>query len=57
MMLSVKLLREVLREVKYVPHHAYKVMQGRQRNGVYPHQNTPLDHTENNIYVGLNLKK
>ena len=37
-MLSLKLVREVLREVKYLPHHAYKVTQGRLKNGVYPHE-------------------
>lgn len=38
MMLSIKLVREVLREVQYLPRHAYKVIQGRLKNGVYPHQ-------------------
>lgn len=38
MMLSVKLVKEVLREVKGAPRHAYKVTQGRIQNGVYPHQ-------------------
>ncbi len=37
-MLSVKLVKEVLREVKGAPRHAYKVTQGRLKNGVYPHQ-------------------
>ncbi len=37
-MLSLKLIREVLREVKGAPRHVYKVIQGRLKNGVYPHQ-------------------
>jgi len=37
-MLSIKLVREVLREAKYLPHHAYKVTTERLKNGVYPHQ-------------------
>ncbi len=37
-MLSVKLVKEVLREVKGAPRHAYKVTQGRLKNGVFPHQ-------------------
>jgi len=37
-MLSIKLIKEVLKEVKYFPHHAYKVTTGRMKAGVYPHQ-------------------
>ena len=37
-MLSVKLVKEVLREVKGAPRHAYKVTQGRLKNGIFPHQ-------------------
>lgn len=37
-LLSIKLIREVLKEVKYLPYHAYKVSTGRAKNGVYPHE-------------------
>ncbi len=37
-MLSLKLIKEVLKEVKYFPHHAYKVTSGRIKTGVYPHK-------------------
>ncbi len=37
-MLSVKLIKEVLKELKYFPRHAYKVTTGRMKAGVYPHQ-------------------
>lgn len=37
-MLSLKLIKEVLREAKGIPRHAYKVTLGRLKNGVYPHQ-------------------
>lgn len=37
-MVSLKLLKEVLKEVKYFPRHAYKVTTGRMMTGVYPHQ-------------------
>lgn len=37
-MLSLKLIKEVLKEVKYFPRHAYKVTTGRIKAGVYPHQ-------------------
>jgi len=37
-MLSVKLVKEVLKEVKGAPRHAYKVTQSRIKNGVFPHK-------------------
>ena len=37
-MLSIKLIKEVLKEAKYFPRHAYKVTTGRMKTGVYPHQ-------------------
>lgn len=36
--LSLKLIKEVLQEAKYLPYHAYKVSSGRAKNGVYPHE-------------------
>ena len=41
-MLSVKLVKEVLREVKYAPRHAYKITQNRIKKGVYPYQKYPF---------------
>lgn len=38
MLLSFKLIKEVLKEVKYLPRHAYKVTSGRLKQGTYPHQ-------------------
>ncbi len=37
-LLSIKLIREVLKEAKYLPYHAYKVSKGRVKSGVYPHE-------------------
>lgn len=41
-MLSVKLVKEVLKEVKGAPRHAYKVTQSRIKNGVFPHKKHPF---------------
>jgi len=37
-LLSIKLIKEVLQEARYLPYHAYKVSTGRVKNGVYPHE-------------------
>ena len=56
-MVSLKLIKEVLKEARYFPRHAYKVGTSRAKNGVFPHEKFTFGKAEKQYLCWFEPKK